>query len=363
MRRGSIKNFYPGGNTAVGFYSLFDSALEGMKRVIIIKGGPGTGKSTLIRSVGLAMVDRGYDVEFLNCASDNGSLDGVIVPAGRVAVVDGTAPHIIDPKYPGAVDEIVNLGDHWNAAHLKRHRKEIVETTIGIGSLFAQAYEHLKRAKRIEEDWEKVISRSMEFKEVDSLTERLVGEIFHTSPRVRHLFAGALTPEGAANFIENLTEDCERRYIIKGSPGSGKSTLIDQVAKAAVSRGYDVDLFHCAFDPESLDMVIIHCLRTAVIDGSYPHEFEPKRACDYVIDLMQFADMKVLEAHKDEVTEMEARFTAALSEGLEKICQAKELHDHLETFYVEAMDFNGVDDTGLRVLEKVLDAVHESNVG
>ncbi|MDH7479052.1 MAG: hypothetical protein QHH02_03495, partial [Syntrophomonadaceae bacterium] len=119
MRQGRIKNLYPGGNTALGFYSLFESALEGMRRIIIIKGGPGTGKSTLIRSIGMAMVDRGYNVEFLHCASDNQSLDGVIIPAGKVAVVDGTAPHVLDPRYPGAVDEIVNLGDHWNDSILK----------------------------------------------------------------------------------------------------------------------------------------------------------------------------------------------------------------------------------------------------
>lgn len=363
MRRGRIRNIYPGGNTSLGFYSLFESALEGLKRIIIIKGGPGTGKSTLIRNIGLAMVDRGYDVEFLNCASDNGSLDGVIVPSGSVAVVDGTAPHVIDPKYPGAVDEIVNLGDHWNERHLRKHRREIIETTTVIGSLFAQAYEHFKQAKEIEEEWEKLISCSMNFQAVDSLTDKLIGEIFQVAPRVRHLFAGALTPEGATNFIENLTEDCERRYILKGSPGAGKSTLINKVAQAAVARGYSVDLFHCAFDPQSVDMVIVHGLRTAVIDGSSPHEFEPKQACDYVIDLMQFADMKVLEACKDEVTAREAQFAEALGEGLEKIGQAKEAHDHLETFYIEAMDFSGVEDTGLRVLEKVLDAVHESDVG
>lgn len=362
MRQGRIKNLYPGGNTALGFYSLFESALEGMRRIIIIKGGPGTGKSTLIRSIGMAMVDRGYNVEFLHCASDNQSLDGVIIPAGKVAVVDGTAPHVIDPKYPGAVDEIVNLADHLNYNILKQHRREIIEATDGISQLFVQAYESLKQARQIEKEWESIITKSMDFQTVDSLTERLIGEILQTSPRVRHLFAGALTPEGAVNFVEELTEDCERRYIIKGGPGSGKSTLISRVAKAAVDRGYDVDLFHCAFDPESLDLVVIHGLRVAVIDGSPPHEFEPKRTCDYVIDLMQFADLKVLEAHKDELIEKEARFASALDEGLDKIKQAKQLHDYLETFYIQAMDFSGVEDTGMKVLEKVLEAVHESEV-
>lgn len=93
MRFGRIKNVYPGGNTVRGFFSLYDSALQNLQRLYILKGGPGTGKSTLIRQVGLAMVDRGYDIEFLHCSSDNRSLDGVIIPAVGVGIVDGTAPH------------------------------------------------------------------------------------------------------------------------------------------------------------------------------------------------------------------------------------------------------------------------------
>ncbi|NPV27794.1 MAG: ATPase [Firmicutes bacterium] len=94
MAEARIKHIFPGGNTVQGFYSLFDSVLEGMDHIFVIKGGPGTGKSTLMRKIGLAMFERGYDIEFLHCASDNDSLDGVIIPAIRVALVDGTAPHV-----------------------------------------------------------------------------------------------------------------------------------------------------------------------------------------------------------------------------------------------------------------------------
>jgi len=354
MTQGKVKNVYPGGNTAQGFFSLYDSTLQNLKHLFILKGGPGTGKSTLIKQVGLVMVDRGYDIEFLHCSSDNRSLDGVIIPGIEIGVVDGTAPHIVDPKYPGAVDEIVNLGECWNDQHLREHREDIIEYTTSISSHFGQAYGLLKEARVIEEAWEELITGAMDFSQIDQRTDELLGEIFTLSPRVRHLFAGALTPEGTMNYIENLTEDCEKRYILRGDPGSGKSTMISKVAQEAVKKGFSVELFHCAFDPNSVDMVVIPYLKTAVLDGSQPHLIEPHRPGDRVIDLMEYADKAALEQQQTVLSEKQRQFEEAVQAAVGEIAQAKKLHDQLETYYIEAMDFDEVDAVRERVINKVL---------
>ena len=38
------------------------------------------------------MLNRGYDVEFHHCSSDASSIDGVVIPALKIALVDGTTP-------------------------------------------------------------------------------------------------------------------------------------------------------------------------------------------------------------------------------------------------------------------------------
>ncbi|WP_073166815.1 hypothetical protein [Desulfofundulus australicus] len=50
-----------------------------------------------------------------------------------------TTPHVVDPKNPGAVDEIVHLGDHWNEEGLRAHKKEILALNQEIGRLFKRA--------------------------------------------------------------------------------------------------------------------------------------------------------------------------------------------------------------------------------
>ncbi|HHV61803.1 MAG TPA: ATPase [Firmicutes bacterium] len=93
-KKGYIKKVFPGGNTPQGFYSFYDQIITpNATRILIIKGGPGVGKSTFMRKIAEEMVDRGYDVELHHCSSDNGSLDGVVIPSIGVALIDGTAPH------------------------------------------------------------------------------------------------------------------------------------------------------------------------------------------------------------------------------------------------------------------------------
>jgi len=94
VRKGRIRRAFPGNNTSEGFFSFFEYIIgPEARKVFIIKGGPGTGKSTFMKNIGMELVDRGYDVEFFHCASDNDSLDAVAVPAVGAAIIDGTAPH------------------------------------------------------------------------------------------------------------------------------------------------------------------------------------------------------------------------------------------------------------------------------
>ena len=62
-----------------------------------------------MKTIGHEMVEKGYDVEFFHCSADPDSLDGVHIPALKLALIDGTSPHVIDPRFPGGFDESVNL--------------------------------------------------------------------------------------------------------------------------------------------------------------------------------------------------------------------------------------------------------------
>ncbi|MCC5909988.1 MAG: ATPase [Clostridiaceae bacterium] len=94
--KGKIKRLLPGGNTSLGFYSYFDHImdLKEVSKVYILKGGPGTGKSSMMKKIGDVMVEKGYDIELHHCSADPDSVDVLVVPELKVVMLDGTAPHV-----------------------------------------------------------------------------------------------------------------------------------------------------------------------------------------------------------------------------------------------------------------------------
>ncbi len=90
-----VTNFFVGANSGEGFQNLFSQVvdLEDTYDLMVLKGGPGVGKNTFMREIGRTMETAGTPVEYLWCSGDPDSLDGVVLPELRCAVVDGTSPH------------------------------------------------------------------------------------------------------------------------------------------------------------------------------------------------------------------------------------------------------------------------------
>ncbi|WP_042464044.1 PRK06851 family protein [Neobacillus dielmonensis] len=356
---GKIKNYFAGGNTARGFHNLYDSNLQGLDRLFILKGGPGTGKSSLMKKIGREWVEKGFNIEFLHCSSDNNSIDGVLIPALKVGIVDGTAPHVIEPKAPGAVEEYINLGEAWDAKTLSTHKKTIQKLTAEISAAFQKAYDTFKEALDIHDDWEKIYINSMNFQKADQLTNKLAGSFFgkmklNKQADVRHRFLGAATPKGAVDFVPNLTEDIPKRYFVKGRPGSGKSTMLKKLAQLAEERGIDTEVYHCGFDPHSLDMLIFRELGIAIFDSTAPHEYFPSSDGDEIIDMYEL----LIEPGTDEIfaeiiSKISVSYRNKMNEATSHLARAKQLHDELEEIYIAAMDFSKVEQIQQKIAEQI----------
>ena len=86
--------YFLGANSPSGFYSLYHELLppEQARSSYMIKGGPGCGKSTLMRRIAALAEEAGEPVEYILCSGDPASLDAVVLPKKQIALVDGTAP-------------------------------------------------------------------------------------------------------------------------------------------------------------------------------------------------------------------------------------------------------------------------------
>ena len=112
--------FFLGSNSPQGFVSRFDqiSCNDPQWHTFIIKGGPGCGKSSMMRKIAEALEPFSPDTQFIACSADPDSLDAVIFPKLKFSISDGTAPHLLEPKYPGLSDTLVSLGDYLSTEKL-----------------------------------------------------------------------------------------------------------------------------------------------------------------------------------------------------------------------------------------------------
>ncbi len=355
---GKIKNIYPGGNTSQGFYSFYENVLSGLDRVFILKGGPGTGKSSMVRKIGEKYLAKGFDITYLHCSSDNNSLDGVIID-NKIAIVDGTAPHVIDPKLPGIVDEIINLGECWDRDKLIPYKNEISEMRSQITLHYKKAYDFFHQAKIVHDDWEQIYLSEMDFVKADEVTENLINLIVGSKkddgPAKRSdMFFGAITPNGSVNFYHELTEDIGMRFFVKGRPGTGKSTMMKKIANAALNAGFDTEVYHCAFDPQSVDMVIIPKLDVVILDGTAPHVFNPLRPMDILVDMYALClPMDIDKRRRDEIDAVAKKYDELFKQGLPHIKEAKKLHIEIEKYYIEAMDYTKVEERQRYIEEEI----------
>jgi hypothetical protein len=163
-----------------------------------------------------------------------------------------------------------------------------------------------------------------------------------------HRFSGAMTPQGNINFYELLIENIKNRYIVKGRPGTGKSTMTRKLAKAALDAGYDVEYYHCAFDPDSIDMIIIPEMSFAILDGTAPHVFNPGEG-DNLVDMFECIDTNIVHEHEDPIKSIEIEYANEIANAKDVYTRIKELNDKLENYYVSATDFNDVNALRIRI--------------
>ena len=167
-----VTHFFAGANSGDGFQNLFSEIvdLEDTYDLMVLKGGPGVGKATFMREVGRSMEEAGTPVEYLWCSGDPDSLDGVVLPELRCAVVDGTSPHVVEPRYPAAVDRYVDLGRFYDLTAAKAAAEEVKAHTRAYKAAYIRAYHHLKAARQVELDAVAAVRKTFDREKADRRT-------------------------------------------------------------------------------------------------------------------------------------------------------------------------------------------------
>lgn len=343
----NIKSFL-GANTPNGFRSLFGELYNPYRdsRMYIIKGGPGTGKSSFMKKAAKAAESLELDTERVYCSSDPGSLDAVMIPKLGLCLADGTAPHVIEPMFPGASENIINLGEFWDREKLFEKADLIRSVSIENSIFHRRSTRYLSAAGAVSEDTRKIVQASVDENKAESFAQRFCSR---EAPRIKgagvgkikRRFLSGITPDGIVFFDSTITVLASRVIGLVDEYSAVSGILIGRIAQTASKNGYDVIVCPCPMRPDEFEHILIPKLSLALLTVKSSHEiFVP---FDRLIHARRFITSNVLKDRKNRLAFGKKTESELINESIALLSKAKETHDRLESFYTEAMDFRALD--------------------
>lgn len=338
MNGNTIRTFL-GANSANGFASLYGTFAE-ENRMIVIKGGPGSGKSGIMKRIAAEAVERGYFTEYCYCSSDAESLDGIRIPELGLCVADGTSPHLIEPRFPGAKDEIFYTGSFWDGEMLRKSLPEIEQLSGQIGNCFAQAYRYLNAAGKAAEDVRAAMLACTDRGKAERFADNFMRKKLKRTgkeSKIRARYLSAIAPQGNIVNRDTLYTLAERVYILN-DPWRLAPLVLNRMIETASELGHEIYVFYDPLCPDVPEHIAIPDAGLGIATSNRVHTFEPQNG--HRINLKRFCNP---DSDAEERSRSgEKLIQACVKEALQTLKKEKAFHDDLEEFYIEAMDFRAL---------------------
>lgn len=352
------RHYFPGNNTPLGFFSYYKYILSQREanRIICIKGGPGTGKSTFMRKVADAFYGK-EDIDYLHCSADEESLDGILLKKKRVALIDGTSPHVTDPVTPGAVDKIINLGEYWDNGSIEANKDEIIDLNEETSKWYRIAYNYLNAVKSVYRNIEEIYQGAAETGEIYSIVAEIISEEFSKIPislnpgKIKKFFASAITGNGAVNYLPSLLKNMKKIYIINSPIGYTNYSFMEILTEGAKYRGLDCETYYCPVCPEEKkEHIIIPQLGLAFVTVNDYHDVEPWELIEFadedqefvLMDLTDYMKPHILQSNEELLENLLSEYDIFLNKAFKYLQKAKETHMKVEQLYIPNMNFTRV---------------------
>ncbi len=217
-------------------------------------------------------------------------------------------------------------------------------------------YECFAQAKKIHDEWEKIYIQRTDYSMLDSFSSKICDGILNgrkslcgSGKRYKRFF-GTLTSDGAVNYIDELTDDIQKRYFIKGRPGTGKSTFLKRLSARGRDAGFDIEEYYCSFDSHSLDMVVSRELSVCVFDSTSPHEKFPVRMTDEILDFYEASKLSGTDEDlKDELLLVKEKYDDEMKKG--KSILAEFLYSEREMAEKAKADDSELEETANKIIK------------
>lgn len=316
------------GYTAEGVVNHLPSNISDVKKIYVLQHASEVLLTSVLRQIRLHFIKK-HNLEVLYSALGRDYLDGLIIRSIDVAIVVERVVENMDQTGM----EVIRLANVAPSTNITADEK----TQQHIQQHVTDAFRFFKKGLSIHDDLEQLYIQQMDFKKANDIGKELIQQIFVQSKHyqkqslIRQRLFGTNTPDGAVNVVEQLIQPISTVYYIKGRAGTGKSTLMRQIISAAEARGIDLELYHCSFDPGSIDMVIIRELDVCLFDSTAPHAFFPSRSGEMIIDMYEkTVKPGTDERYATEIADISTAYKQEMKNGITALQRANQYRSKWE---------------------------------
>ena len=352
--------FFLGANTPYGFFSIFNQLYTPGTNWFchILKGGPGTGKSTLMKNVAEKASKKKIKHEIIRCSSDPESLDAVILTDLNKCIVDGTAPHVIDPTYPGISDEIINLGEFWDSKALKEKEKIIIPICKENSKLHQMSKHFLATFGYAYNEISRLVQETINLDKLNNFcksnSKKLIKKISSENKNEKLRFISSVTPKGYIFLSETLESLCEKIFIIDDPYSTVGNIILQNLRLHALNLNYEVISCPSPFLPaQHIEALLLPDIKLgfAVKNQFLPQDtFKSLKAEYKIIHTKRFLNKEKLLINKNLIKFNSKICKEFLRESSNALFTAKKIHDEIESIYSASMNYSKVN----KITQKLL---------
>lgn len=327
--------YFAASNSAEGFVNYFSRIFttERCRRIFVVKGGPGTGKSYFMRQVAEAAERAGHTVTYYYCSSDPESLDGLIVEDMGIGFVDGTAPHVWEPASVGAFEQLINLGDFWDLDMLAARRATIEALGREKKRCYGQAYRYLAAAGSVRRAMLAEMRYAVDEEKMRRAVARTIGKMDCAAGDVYCEEIALCDSVGMLGRVrlDTYEKTAKRRYVLKDVYGIsalffGEFQRLCQKQSIGLRVSYDPLL------PERID---------AIAPLGTDCAFSLSDCEDgAVINLQRFVKAEAYKMIRASLKEKKSAAESLEAFAVQALAAVREYHFAIEQLFSDAMDFS-----------------------